>query len=97
MPTFDPLPRFLREYGVLTAEERDRFRVARRKFVADLQAGQGFRPGLRVKRVEGAEDVFEMTWAPDGRAFFRYGDEVRPGVPHIIWLRIGSHDIFDQQ
>ena len=95
MPTFDPLPRFLREFAALTAEERDRFRVARRKLVADLQAGHGLCPGLRVKRVEGTDDDFEMTWAPDGRAFFRYGAEIRPGDPHIIWFRIGTHDIFD--
>jgi len=96
MPTFDALPRFLREYAALTAEERDRFRVACRKFVADIQAGQGFRPGLRVKRVEGTEDTFEMTWPPDSQAFFRYGDEARPGDPHVVWLRIGTHDIFDR-
>ncbi len=96
MPTFDALVRFLREYDKLTDAERDAFAVARRKFVADLRAGKGFRAGLRVKRVQGAEDTFEMTWAPDGRAFFRYGDEIRSGDPHIIWLRIGTHDIFDQ-
>jgi len=77
MPTFDALVRFLREYDKLTDAERDAFAVARRKFVADLRAGKGFRAGLRVKRVQGAEDTFEMTWAPDGRAFFRYGDEIR--------------------
>lgn len=36
-----------------------------------------------------------MTWASDGRAIFHYGDEIHPGEPHIIWLRIGTHDIFD--
>ena len=51
--------------------------------------------GLRVKRVQGTEADFEMTWAPDGRAIFRYGEPVRPDDPHIIWLRIGTHDIFD--
>lgn len=36
----------------------------------------------------------EMTWAPDGRATWQYGDEVRPGVTHILWRRVGGHDIF---
>jgi len=36
-----------------------------------------------------------MTWAPDGRALFRYGDPVREGEPHVVWLRIGTHDILD--
>ena len=35
-----------------------------------------------------------MTWAPDGRALFCYGDEVHPGETHVEWLRIGTHDIF---
>jgi len=36
-----------------------------------------------------------MTWEyHDGRAIFRYGEEV-PGKagPHIIWERIGGHEI----
>jgi hypothetical protein len=37
-----------------------------------------------------------MTWAADGRATFEYGQEIRPGEPHIIWRRIGTHDIFRQ-
>lgn len=49
---------------------------------------------MRVKRVGGTPDVWEMTWAPDGRATFTYGAEVRAGDPHIIWRRIGKHDIF---
>jgi hypothetical protein len=37
-----------------------------------------------------------MTWAADGRATFEYGQEMRRGDPHIIWRRIGTHDIFGQ-
>lgn len=40
---------------------RTRFLVAVRKMVADLQTGRELRPGLRVKRVEGHENVYEMT------------------------------------
>jgi hypothetical protein len=39
--------------------------------------------------------VWEISWAADGRATFNYGDEVIPGERHIIWRRIGTHDIFD--
>ena len=35
-----------------------------------------------------------MSWAPDGRATFEYGDEVRTGEQHIIWRRIGTHSVF---
>jgi hypothetical protein len=34
--------------------------------------------------------------APDGRATFQYGDEVQAGEPHIVWRRIGTHDVFDR-
>lgn len=36
-----------------------------------------------------------MTWGSDGRALFRYGDAKRPGERHVIWHRVGTHDIFD--
>jgi len=38
-----------------------------------------------------------MTWSfagPDGRATFEYGDSILPDEPHIIWRRVGTHDIF---
>jgi hypothetical protein len=47
-----------------------------------------------VKRVKGYPGVWELTWARDGRATFEYGDELRPGDPHIVWRRIGTHDVF---
>jgi hypothetical protein len=50
----------------------------------------------RVKRVQRYPDVWEMTWAADGRATFEYGQEIHAGEPHIIWRRIGTHDIFRQ-
>ena len=49
---------------------------------------------LRVKDVEGAPGVFEMTWSfsgPDGRATFEW---VRiDGELAVRWRRIGTHDI----
>lgn len=63
------------------------------KFVQDLKAGR-FRKGLRVKPYRGAENLFEMTWAPDGRAQFSYGQPVRVGDPHIVWQRVGGHETF---
>jgi hypothetical protein len=43
--------------------------------------------------VQGHEGVWELTWAPDGRATFSYGPEVHAGEPHVIWRRIGDHSI----
>ena len=93
MPTFSQTDRFRRDYAKLTAAQKAAFREAVAKFVADLPSGR-FRPGLRVKGVQGADSVFEMTWADDGRATFEYGPAVREAEAHIVWRRIGTHDIF---
>jgi hypothetical protein len=93
MPTHEEWAQFLREFAGLTPQEQTRFLTAVRKMVTDLRAGKGFRPGLRVKRVQGHADVYEMTWAPDGRATFNYGADRRVGERHIVWRRIGGHDI----
>src|SRR6202011_2610763 len=37
----------------------------------------------------------EKVGKPDGRATWEYGPERRPGTPHAIWRRVGTHAIFD--
>jgi hypothetical protein len=37
--------------------------------------------------------MFELTWAGDGRATFSYGRSIREGEPHIVWHRVGTHDV----
>lgn len=95
MPTYQRLPRFDADWDNLPEELRERFRKAVRKFIDDLTAGRGFRAGLRVKRVQMTDSVFELTFAPDGRATWHYGAEIRPGEPHIVWRRIGTHDVLE--
>lgn len=94
MPTYELLSQFWTDWEKLSAEEQRVFRNAVEKFVSDLRRGLGFRPGLRLKGVQGAEGIFEMTWARDGRATFEYGKTRESGDPHIIWRRIGTHDVF---
>ncbi len=49
-------------------------------FIAALRVTPpSFSPALRVKRVQGASGVWEVTFASDGRATFAYGDEVVSG------------------
>lgn len=97
MPTHDETERFRADWQGLTRAEQLRFRTAVGKFVSGLREHpQRFDPGLRVKRVQGQLRVWEMTWAPDGRATFTYGEARTPGEPHIVWRRIGGHDIFGQ-
>ncbi len=93
MPTYERLPAFIRDWKRLGPTEQRAFLAAVRRLVEDLRRGGGFRPGLRVKGVQGAEGVFELTWAPDGRATFSYGAEQQPGEAHVVWRRIGTHEI----
>ncbi|WP_097967605.1 hypothetical protein [Streptomyces sp. or20] len=96
MPTYETLPRFTTDHQHLTPEQRRRFRQTVTAFVEDLRTGS-FRAGLRIKRVQRSTGVYEITWSmgsgPAGRATWQYGSEVYPGTPHVIWRRIGTHDI----
>jgi hypothetical protein len=96
MPTYDVLSSFWRDWDDLSPQRQRVCRAAVDKFVADLAGGGQFRKGLRVKGVQGARGIFEMTWADDGRLTFQFGDEVIKGEPHVIWRRVGTHDIFDE-
>jgi hypothetical protein len=94
VPTFQTSPHFDRDWKGLTAEAQARFqRAVIGHFVPDLEAG-ALRPGLRVKPVQGTQGVWEMTWAPHGRATFSYGPQQREGEPHVIWRRVGTHEVF---
>lgn len=95
MPTHEEFAQFLREFAALTPSQRARFLDALQKMVNDLRMSQPFRAGLRIKGVQGYPGIFEMTWVPDGRATFHYGTPVRPGETHIVWRRIGGHDILN--
>lgn len=80
----------------LTGEQRRAFLEARDELVAGLRTSPPtFAPRLRIKRIQGTDDIWEISWAPDGRATFRYGAEVVPGEPHISWLRVGTHAVLD--
>lgn len=96
MPTYTRLLAFDADWKALSIADRERFLAAIVAFVEDLGAGHGFRPGLRVKGVRGRRGVYEMTWAPDGRATCSYGASLKEGEPHIIWRRIGTHAIFSR-
>jgi hypothetical protein len=96
VPTFAWLARFGADFDRLSPAQQAAFLAAVAQFVEDLRKGGQFRKGLRVKGVQGASGLFEMTWADDGRATFQYGDAVLEGEPHVIWRRVGTHDVFRQ-
>jgi hypothetical protein len=37
-----------------------------------------------------------MSYSGDGRATFRYGAGRREGEMHVIWLRVGGHEILSR-
>ncbi|WP_239406266.1 hypothetical protein [Frankia sp. Cj3] len=95
MPTFHIDDRFRAEWARLRPDQQAAFHVARRRLLAALLAGERLDPRLGVKRFHRIPGAFELRWAADGRALWKYGDIIpgKPG-PHIIWLSIGTHDIY---
>ena len=94
MPTHEEEDRFWRDWRPLTLEQQRQFRAAVQEMVEDLKAKRPFRAGLRVKSYHSRKGVFAMTWAGNGRELFTFGDPIQSDEPHIVWLRIGAHDIY---
>lgn len=98
---YETTPAFDADYRRLKPEHRAVFRaVLNDKFIpasdalaANLTAG--WPKSLRVKSVQGAPGIFEMTWSfasPDGRATFELitiGEQLR-----CRWRRVGDHAVF---
>ena len=94
MPTYEVLASFLNDIKHLRPDQRRDFEAAVNAFVEDLRRGQGFRAALRVKKMAGHNRIWELSWAPDGRATFEYGPSKRANQPHVIWRRVETHRIF---
>jgi hypothetical protein len=89
------------DWGRLSPDERQSFRdVVTNQFHPACERrrvdpASPWPRSLRVKGVEGAPGIWEMTWSfagPDGRATFEW-IEIE-GEPAIRWRRIGGHAIF---
>jgi hypothetical protein len=93
VPTFATTPTFDAAYQDLSSEQKKRFKNKALELCDDLKAGRKPRRGLRVKGYKSRPGTLEMTWAPDGRAVFMFGDPVLDGEPHVIWLDVGGHEI----
>jgi hypothetical protein len=102
---FETTHSFEADYKKLSDGEKRLFREAVRKLnsACDAAFARGGRPrwpkALRVKDVEGAPGIWEMTWSfsgPDGRATWEWASVKLEGemVPVVRWRRIGGHSIF---
>jgi hypothetical protein len=97
MPTHEEEEAFLRDIDDLTDTQYQRFRRIVRRLAQDLDRGGDIRASLRVKPMAGHPGVWELTWeGEDGRATFSFGPEKIPGKRHVIWRRIGGHEIFQE-
>ena len=102
MPTYEVEPRFWNDYHRLTVAEQRMFRHAVEEFVGVLREWEQerqrgiprFPRRLGVTPMVNQPGIMELAWAADGRATWRYGTPRRPQTFHIIWRRIGSHDIY---
>ena len=104
---FQTTPAFDADWSRLSTDERRMFKQAVRefsdacdRFVVDRRTA--WPSALRVKKVQGAAGVFEMTWSfsgPDGRATWEWVsvDVEENGVtvrhPAVRWRRLGTHRI----
>jgi hypothetical protein len=100
VPTYEVTSSFERDLDALDDSDRKAFKKALTEFIADLTAKEegratGFRRGLRVKPMRNADGIWEMTWSiKNGRATFSYGREIEAGKMHVVWRRIGTHEVF---
>ncbi|GEC02347.1 hypothetical protein SSP24_00020 [Streptomyces spinoverrucosus] len=80
MPTYETTTRFTADLDRLTPEQRRCFRQAVTTFVADLQAGDGFRASLREVRGF-AESGRGLTGNPSASLCFRRRTS---GFSHLV-------------
>ncbi len=99
---YQTTPAFDRDFKRLPHHHQKKFREAVPKFVAAAEraaAGEDkpWPKGLRVKPVQGATGIWEMTWSmndPDGRATWEWTKI--GGAPAIRWRRVGNHEVLDE-
>lgn len=76
--------RFQKHYKKLSAQEKNLFKQKLELFVKNP-----WHPSLRVKRIQGTEDLFEFSVNMDIRVIWYYeGDAI------VLLIDIGHHDIF---
>ena len=97
---FERTDSFKRDFRRLSPDHQTQFKKAARVFhdgAVRAAAGKDkpWPNSMRVKTVQGARGVWEMTWSmndPDGRATWEWTEI--DGEPAIRWRRVGDHNVF---
>ena len=94
MPTYCVDPRFSRELARLSPAQLRAFLRAKDRLVAALKAERHLDAGLGVHQLHDHPGISEFRFSAGGRATFRYGTSERGDAAHIVWRRIGGHEIY---
>jgi hypothetical protein len=70
------------------------FLRAKDRLVAALKAGRPLDVGLGVHQIADHPGIYELRYSARGRATFSYGSTARGADAHVIWRRIGGHEIY---
>lgn len=97
---FQLTPRFTADFKHLPREHQQKFQslIAGFNAACDAYAADptvAWPATLRVTRMVGTADIWEMTWSfagPDGRATFQFVEV--DGETAVLWRRIGGHAIY---
>jgi hypothetical protein len=98
---YETTPAFDADYRHLKPEHRATFRaMLKDKFIPACEAVEtvpaaAWPKALRVKAIQGAPGVLEMTWSfasPEGRATFEL--VTVDGELRCRWRRVGGHAVF---
>jgi len=95
MPTHEEDDAFWSDWKHLTPEQQKYFKAKVVDFTRKLQQGIIIPSELGLKKYRRIDGMWEFRFGGDGRALMRFGSQVQPGEMHIIWLRIGTHSIYD--
>jgi len=101
---FQTTPAFDSDFSRLSGNEKQLFKRSVRLFndacdrFVETGGSTSWPSSLRVKKVQGAPRVLEMTWSfagPDGRATWEWSHVEVEGEQHtaVLWRRVGNHSI----
>ncbi|MBA3826288.1 MAG: hypothetical protein H0X24_20605 [Ktedonobacterales bacterium] len=93
MPKYDTLPGFMREFNKLSHEQQQLFLEAVRAIIVSLRLTQKLPGSPLIKKMTDYE-IYEVRWAPNGRATFHLEPDPSGNEMIVVWRHIGGHEIY---